>query len=145
MRASFWKTVGDSIVSTTVILVGFSCVIAFGIVYNSARIALSERGNELAALRVLGFTRGEIGRILLGEQGLLTMLAIPAGFALGFALSFWVSKTHSPDLLRLPFAVSMRTYIFAAISVLAAAVTSGLVVARRLQRMDLTAVLKSRE
>jgi putative ABC transport system permease protein len=145
VRASFWKTVGESIVSTTVILVGFSCVIAFGIVYNGLRIALSERGNELAALRVLGFTRGEIGRILLGEQGLLTLLAVPAGFGLGFALSFWVAKTHSPDLLRLPFSVSTRTYIFAAAAVLAAAAASGLVVARRLQRMDLTAVLKSRE
>ena len=85
MRASFWKTVGESIVSTTAVLVGFACVIAFGIVYNGARIALSERGNELAALRVLGFTRREIGRILLGEQAILTLLAIPVGFVLGFA------------------------------------------------------------
>jgi putative ABC transport system permease protein len=145
MRASFWKTVGESIVSTTAVLVGLACVIAFGIVYNGARIALSERGNELAALRVLGFTRREIGRILLGEQGILTLLAIPGGFALGFALSLWVSKTHSPDLLRLPFVVNARTYIFAAVAVSTAAVASGLIVARRLQRMDLTAVLKSRE
>ena len=145
MRASFWKTVGESIVSTTAVLVGFAGVIAFGIVYNGARIALSERGNELAALRVLGFTRGEIGRILLGEQGILTALSIPAGFALGFALSLWISKTHSPDLLRLPFVVNARTYIFAAVAVSTAAIASGLVVARRLQRMDLTAVLKSRE
>ena len=145
MRASFWKTVGESIVSTTAVLVGLACVIAFGIVYNGARIALSERGNELAALRVLGFTRREIGRILLGEQGILTLLAIPGGFAFGFALSLWVSKTHSPDLLRLPFVVNARTYIFAAVAVSTAAVASGLIVARRLQRMDLTAVLKSRE
>ena len=145
MRASFWKTVGESIVSTTAVLVGLACVIAFGIVYNGARIALSERGNELAALRVLGFTRREIGRILLGEQGILTLLAIPVGFALGFALSLWVSKTHSPDLLRLPFVVNARTYIFAAVAVSTAAVASGLIVARRLHRMDLTAVLKSRE
>jgi putative ABC transport system permease protein len=145
MRASFWKTVGESIVSTTAVLVGFACVIAFGIVYNGARIALSERGNELAALRVLGFTRREIGRILLGEQGILTVLAIPGGFVLGFGLSLWISKTHSPDLLRLPFVVNAKTYFFAAVAVSAAAVASGLVVARRLQRMDLTAVLKSRE
>jgi putative ABC transport system permease protein len=145
IRASFWKTVGESIVSTTAILVGFACVIAFGIVYNGARIALSERGNELAALRVLGFTRREIGRILLGEQGILTLLAIPAGFALGFVLSLWVAKTHSPDLLRLPFVVNARTYFFAAATVSIAAVASGLVVVRRLQGMDLTAILKSRE
>jgi putative ABC transport system permease protein len=145
MRASFWNSVGDSIVSTTVVLVSFAAVIAFGIVYNGARIALSERGNELAALRVLGFTRREIGAILLGEQGLLTLVAIPLGFALGYGLSWWVSTTHSPDLLRMPFVVSARTYIFSAFAVCGAAVASGLIVARRLQRMDLTAVLKSRE
>jgi putative ABC transport system permease protein len=145
MRASFWKMVGESITSTTVILVGFASVIAFGIVYNGSRIALSERGNELAALNVLGFTRVEIGRILLGEQAIITLLAIPGGFALGFALSFWTAQTHSPDLLRLPFVVNPRTYIFAAAAVFAATVGSGLFVARRLQRLDLTAVLKSRE
>jgi putative ABC transport system permease protein len=145
MRASFWKLIGESIVSTTAVLVGFACVIAFGIVYNGARIALSERGNELAALRVLGFTRREIARILLGEQAILTVLAIPAGFALGFVLSLWISKTHSPDVLRLPFVVNATTYIFAALAVSTAAVASSIVVARRLHRMDLTAVLKSRE
>jgi putative ABC transport system permease protein len=142
---NFWKAIGESILSTTMVLVVFSWVIAFGIVYNSARIALSERGNELASLRVLGFTRTEIGRILLGEQAILTLLAIPAGFAMGYGLSLWVAKTHSPDLLRLPFIVNPRTYAQAALGVGVAAAFSGLVVARRLQRMDLTAVLKSRE
>jgi putative ABC transport system permease protein len=72
-------------------------------------------------------------------------LAIPGGLGLGFGLSLWVSKTHSPDLLRLPFVVNAGTYIFAAAVVMIAAVASGLIVARRLQQMDLTAVLKSRE
>lgn len=143
--ASFWENIGDSMNSTTSVLVGFAIVIAFGIVYNSARIALSERGNELASLRVLGFTKMEIGKILLGEQALLTLISIPLGFLIGYGTSWWVAVTHSPDILRLPFVVSARTYIFAAIVVLVAALLSGLVVALRLQRLDLTAVLKSRE
>ena len=120
-------------------------VIAFGVVYNGARIALSERGNELACLRVLGYTRAEIGRILLGEQGLLTLASIPAGFALGFGLSLLLSRFFSRDLFRLPLVVNAGTYAFAAIVVLAAAIFSGLVVAQRLRHMDLTEVLKSRE
>ncbi len=145
MLASFWKTFGDSIWVSTAFLVGFATVIAFGVVYNGARIALSERGNELASLRVLGYTRGEIGRILLGEQGLLTVAAIPAGFALGFGLSLMLSRFFSRELFRLPLVVNAGTYAFAAIVVLAAAIFSGLVVAQRLRHMDLTAVLKSRE
>jgi putative ABC transport system permease protein len=145
MLASFWKTFGESIWVSTAFLVGFSTVIAFGIVYNGARIALSERGTELASLRVLGFTRAEIGRILLGEQGLLTLLSIPAGFVLGYALSSLLSHFFSRDLFRLPLVVNARTYAFAALVVAGAALFSGLVVAERLRHMDLTEVLKSRE
>jgi len=145
MLASFWKTFGESIWVSTAFLVGFASVIAFGIVYNGARIALSERGNELACLRVLGYTRGEIGRILLGEQGLLTLAAVPAGFALGYGLSFLLSRFFSRELFRLPLVVNAGTYAFAAMVVLAASIFSGLVVAQRLRHMDLTEVLKSRE
>jgi putative ABC transport system permease protein len=143
--ASFWKTFGESIWVSTAFLVGFASVIAFGIVYNGARIALSERGHELACLRVLGYTRGEIGRILLGEQGLLTLASIPAGFALGFGLSALLSRFFSRELFRLPLVVNAETYAFAAIVVSVAAIFSGLVVNQRLRHMDLTEVLKSRE
>jgi putative ABC transport system permease protein len=145
MLASFWKTFGESIWISTAFLVGFASVIAFGIVYNGARIALSERGHELACLRVLGYTRAEIGRILLGEQGVLTLVSIPAGFGFGFALSVLLSGFFSRELFRLPLVVNAGTYAFAAIIVTTAAVFSGLIVAQRLRHMDLTAVLKSRE
>ncbi len=145
MLASFWKTFGESIWVSTAFLVGFATVIAFGIVYNGARIALSERGHELASLRVLGYTRAEIGRILLGEQALLTLASIPAGFAIGFGLSWLLSRFFSRDLFRLPLVVNAGTYVFAAMITFAAAIFSGLVVAQRLRRMDLTEVLKSRE
>jgi putative ABC transport system permease protein len=145
MLASFWKTFGESIWISTAFLIGFASVIAFGIVYNGARIALSERGNELACLRVLGYTRTEIGRILLGEQGLLTLTALPAGFALGFGLSMLLSRFFSRELFRLPLVVNAGTYAFAASVIVVAAFLSGAVVAQRLRHMDLTEVLKSRE
>lgn len=145
MLASFWDTFGKTINNSTAILVGFACAIAFGIVYNGARIALSERGNELASLRVLGYTRGEIGGILLGEQALLTLAAIPAGLALGYGFSLLVSRAMSREVFRLPFVVDRGTYVFACLVVATAAILSSLAVARRLHHMDLTAVLKSRE
>ena len=111
-RASFWKNVGESLSSTTLIIVGFACVIAFGIVYNGTRIALSERGHELAALRVLGFTRAEIRGVLLGEQAILTLLAIPIGLGLGFSLSFWCRGHILQDILRLPFVVKHQDMCF---------------------------------
>jgi putative ABC transport system permease protein len=143
--ASFWKTFGESIWISTAFLVGFASVIAFGIVYNGSRIALSERGNELACLRVLGFSRGEVSQILLGEQWLLMLLAIPIGFAFGFGLSALLARFFSRELFRLPLVVNAGTYAFSAIVIAVAAVLSGAVVARRLSHMDITQVLKSRE
>jgi len=69
------------IMSTVLTL--FACVIAVGVVYNNARIALAERAWELASLRVLGFTRGEVSALLLGELALGILLALPLGMLLG--------------------------------------------------------------
>ena len=143
--ASFWKSYGDTLWISTTMLVAFASVIAFGIVYNGLRIALSERGHELASLRVLGYTRVEIGRILLGEQGLLLVLAIPFGLALGYGLSFLTSHALARDLIRLPLVIGPISYTYATGIVLAAGLLSGLVVIRRLALLDLTDVLKSRE
>ena len=142
---SFREILDRSIVVSTLINILFACVIAFGVVYNSARIALSERGNELASLRVLGFTRREVAVILLGEQGVLTVLAIPLGFAMGVAICWILVIRLSTELYRIPFVLNGRTFGFAALVVAIAALVSGFLVARRINRLDLVAVLKTRE
>jgi putative ABC transport system permease protein len=142
---SFREILDRSIVISTLINILFACVIAFGVVYNSARIALSERGNELASLRVLGFTRREVAVILLGEQSVLTVLAIPLGFAMGAAICWLLVLRLSTELYRIPFVLTTRTFGFAACVVAIAALASGFLVARRINRLDLVAVLKTRE
>ena len=122
-----------------------SGAIVFGIVYNSARIALAERSRELASLRVLGFTRGEASYILLGELALLTLLAIPPGFWLGRRLCAWMIANLPHELFRIPLVVLPDTYALAATVVLVAAAISGLIVRRRVDHLDLVAVLKTRE
>jgi putative ABC transport system permease protein len=142
---SFDETLARSLGVFTTVLVTFASVIASAVVYNAARIALSERGRELASLRVLGFTRGEVARLLLGEQALLLALALPLGFAIGYRLCALLSSIYQWELFRLPLVLSQRTYAFALAVVLAAAVVAALSVLRRLHRMDLVAVLKTRE
>ena len=142
---SFREILDRSIVVTTLINILFACIIAFGVVYNSARIALSERANELASLRVLGFTHREVTVILLGEQGVLTVLAIPLGFAMGVAICWLLVIRLSTELYRIPFVLSARTFGFAALVVAVTALASGFLVARRIHRLDLVAVLKTRE
>lgn len=143
--ARFEETIAGSLSVFTTVLVVFACIIAFGVVYNAARIALSERSRELATLRVIGFTQAEISVVLLGEQAVLTLMAIPLGFAIGFGLCAWMSMMYNSELYRLPLVVSRATYGFALIVVAIAAVVSGWIVRRQLVQLDLIAVLKTRE
>lgn len=122
-----------------------ACSIAFGVVYNSARISLSERSRELSSLRVLGYTRGEIGYILLGELGLITLVAIPFGFFIGYWICAYIAQALDNDLFRVPMIIELNTYAQAAAVVLASAVISGFIVRRKLDHLDLVEVLKTRE
>jgi putative ABC transport system permease protein len=142
---SFNDTVAENLLQMRIFNILFACVIAFGVVYNSARISLSERSRELATLRVIGFRRAEISMILLGELAVLVLAAIPAGFALGYALAAWVTLAFDTEVYRIPLVIERHTYGFAAAVTLLAALLSGLAVRRKLDHLDLVAVLKARE
>ncbi|MBX7168631.1 MAG: ABC transporter permease [Pirellulales bacterium] len=142
---SFRNTVAENLLRMRLFNIGFASIIAFGVVYNSARIALSERGRELASLRVLGFTRGEISYILLGELAVLTLAALPVGLTIGYILCWFATTSTNSEFISLPVVVQRGTYAFAVLVVLIAALFSGLVVRRRLDHLDLIAVLKTRE
>lgn len=141
----FNATLTENIAGITTLLVGFASVITFGVVYNAIRIALSERGREMATLRIIGFTRGEIAFILLGEQAVLLGLAIPVGFGLGLGLSVMMTQFYDWELFRLPLVIMPKTYAFAFIVITIAALVSGSLVRYQLNRLNLIAVLKTRE
>ena len=142
---SFRKIMAQNFEIITTFNVAFAVIIAFGVVYNAARISLSERSRELASLRVLGFTIAEISLILLGELALLTFLALPLGMLIGWGLSRLVLVLFHNEVYRFPLAISARNMATSALIVVAAAFLSGLVVRRKLDRLDLVAVLKVRE
>jgi putative ABC transport system permease protein len=123
----------------------FAWIIAFGLVYNGARIALSERGYELATLRVLGFTQRETASLLLGEQGAITGAGLPLGLALGIALTLYFIWMLSTQMWRMPYVVTGANLVASMAAVAAAAAASGAAVAWRLRHLDLVAALKSRE
>jgi putative ABC transport system permease protein len=143
--AAFREILARSLQVGTNILIVFACVIAVGTIYNTSRIALSERSNELASLRVLGFTQAEIRTILLGEQAFLSLTGVPLGCLLGYTMCALISHWLETDLYRLPLVVSKATYARSILIVLLAAGLSAILVSRRLRRLDLLAVLKARE
>ena len=131
------------IMSTVLTL--FAAVIAVGVVYNNARIALSERTWELASLRVLGFTRTEVSGLLLGEMAIGIAVALPLGMGLGFGLVHLIGELLRSDQFFFPVIIRPRTYAWAGLCVLAAGVASALVVRRRIDKLDMVAALKTRE
>lgn len=145
MYASFESQLADSLYIAVFFIVGFASVISVAVIYNGTRIALSERGRELASLRVLGFSRQEVATLLFGEQAVITVCAIPLGWGIGYVLASGVVTAMASETYRIPLVVSPMTYAWSALITLGAAVASGMLVRRRLNRMDLIAVLKTRE
>jgi putative ABC transport system permease protein len=142
---SFRETIEQNMMLLVFFNVGFAGIIAYGVVYNAARIVLSERSRDLASLRVLGFSRREVSGMLLGELAVVVALAIPLGLALGDGLGAAIIKMTESELYRFPLIVTPRTRLFAVAVVVLSAVVSGLIVRRRVDRLDLVAVLKTRE
>jgi putative ABC transport system permease protein len=142
---AFYDTLAEHILVYIGMFTGFACALGFGVAYNSTRIALSERGRELATLRVLGFTRGEISYILLGEVAFLILAALPLGCIAGRVLTFVIARAFDTELFRMPLVVEASTYGLGVGFAIFATAASAVLVGRRVRRLDLIRVLKTRE
>lgn len=145
MIESFRSTMAEGILTFTLVITLMAASIAVGVVYNAARITLAERGRELASLRVLGYTQAEARVLLFGELGSLTLLALLPGFALGYGLSAVLVAGFRSELYRIPLAIDPAGYGLAGLIAVAATALSAALVRRRLDGLDLIAVLKTRE
>ncbi len=143
--AAFRNTTGESIGIIQKLYLTLAVIVAFGVVYNSARIALSERSRDLATLRVVGFTQREVGSVLLGELSLLILLALPVGLLFGRSLAAFIISAISTETIRMPLVISTFTMANAVMVVLLASLASFLVVGRMLKKLDLVGVLKARD
>lgn len=145
VRENFDRMLAETFNVTLFTILVFATAMSVGVVYNTARIALAEQSRELASLRVLGFTRAEVARMLFGEQVALGFLAIPAGFAIGVAFCWTLVTGLNSELFRLPLVIQPRTFLTAALLLVASGFGSAILVRRKLDQLDLVAVLKTRE
>lgn len=145
LRRSFRDTTAQSMGLIQTIYLAFAIIVAFGVIYNNARISLAERARELATLRVIGLTRREVGRVLVVELALLAVAAVPPGLVLGTGLAAGIIHAVNTETVRLPTVFTAHTYTFAVGVVAVAATVSALVVLRKLRQIDLLAALKAPE
>ncbi|HEX6307110.1 MAG TPA: ABC transporter permease, partial [Longimicrobiales bacterium] len=143
LRQTFDEQMDENLMISVTFLVVLAGILAVGVIYNGARIALSERGRELASLRVLGFTRREVAVLLLGEQGVIALLSIPLGWAIGLGFGALVLGLFDMERYRIPMVITEWTYIYSALIAIASAAFAGIAVRRRLDRLDLIEVLKT--
>lgn len=141
----FDEAIGETMLVMVLFFLALAGTMTFGMVYNNLRIALSERGRELATLRVLGFRSGEVSYMLFGEAAMLLVIGIPLGCLFGWALSALMAASFETELFRLPVVIEPSTYAMASLITLVAVLPSVLLLQRRLSRLDLIAVLKTRE
>jgi putative ABC transport system permease protein len=135
----------ESMLMVIGIMMTLSGVVAFAVVYNNARIAFAERARELATFRILGFTRNEVARLLVGETGILTLMALPLGWILGVGFCLLINQAFSTDLFRIPFILTPQSLAFSALGVLLATGISMMLIVRRLGRLDMVSALKDIE
>jgi putative ABC transport system permease protein len=145
VQRTFKKTTGEMIGKIQWLYFVFATIVAFGVVYNSARISLSERSRDLATLRVVGFTRREVAGVMISELVLLTVVAIPFGLLIGNRLATAIVTAVSTETVRLPVVLTSRSYGTAVLIVLIASAISFATVSRRIHHLDLLGVLKARE
>jgi putative ABC transport system permease protein len=145
LRENFRQTTAASIRLFQSIYMAFAMVVAFGVVYNNARISLAERARELATLRVVGFTQGEVGGVLITELVLLATVAVPLGLLLGTGFASAILRAVNTETVRLPLVLTLSNYAFAVLVVVAASALSALAVLRKLKHLDLVGALKAPE
>ncbi len=142
---TFHDTMGDTILVYVFFYVVFSCMLMFGVIYNNMRIALSERGRELATLRVLGFRVGEISYMLIGEAAILLLIGLPLGCGAGWALSSLMLNAFESELFRVPLVIEPSTFGIAIVIAVITSIFTAILIRQRLGNLDLIAVLKTRE
>jgi putative ABC transport system permease protein len=145
LESQFQRQSGSMMAIFTFIITAFASVIAVGVIYNNARVALSSRSRDLATLRVLGYTRAEVAGLLYAELAIQVALAIPVGLLLGNWMAHGLLSATDPETYRFPVVISPKSYAFATAVTIASAVFSVLLVRRRIDRLDLMGVLKTRE
>lgn len=145
LKRTFNDIMAENLYKTMTTNIIFASFICFGVIYNTARIALSERWRELASLRVLGLTDKEVAYLLFGELSLLTLIAIPVGIFIGRMLSFGMTESMDTELFRIPFYIENSTYGYGTIILVSSTLISFVLVWRQLNRIDLVSAQKGVE
>ena len=126
-----------------VVLIVSAAALAFIVLYNLTNINVEERLREIAALKVLGFTKREVYAYIFREIMLLALMGDVAGMLLGIWLERFVITTAEVDYVMFGRSIHALSFVYAFALTLVFSALVMLVMRRKLDRVDMVESLKS--
>ncbi len=74
------------------VIMALSAALAFVVLYNLTHINIAERVREIATLKVLGFTRGEVNAYIFREIVVMSLIGALVGCVGGVPLTFYIAR-----------------------------------------------------
>ncbi len=123
----------------------FAIILAVIVLVNLAILNFKERIRETATLRVLGFNLIEIGKSLIYEIMILTLIGSIVGLFLGYPLEFIVLYTNRTELVSYSYTIYGISYFYAIIISLLTAFVVNIYITRKIKKVPMAESLKSIE
>lgn len=142
---TFTETSAKFILTFSIILFSFALIISVGVIYNNARVLLSERSIDYGSLRVLGFYANEVFRLIFGDLILLIVLSLPLGAGLGAYLGYLSIRMIHNEAIQIPFIIYPTTFVYGVLAIVLSAVLSLYWMSHKVKEIDLVKILKVRE
>ncbi|MBR0598298.1 ABC transporter permease [Sinanaerobacter chloroacetimidivorans] len=143
------RAVYDEYMTLMVVYVGFmvvfSGILGFCIVYNATIVSLGEREMEFSSLRVLGFSKSEIFRMILKENNMIMIVGILLGIPIGNLMLKYSSAAFTTNLYSIDMSPTLSAGIFACIFTIGFILLAQLATYRKINRLDFLQALKNRE
>ncbi|MDQ2086240.1 FtsX-like permease family protein [Herbivorax sp. ANBcel31] len=117
----------------------------FAIIYNSGLISFSERERELASLRVMGMSNGEVMEVLSFEQIFLGIVGIVVGIPLTYFYNYLLVESFETDFYNFPMVVKPEVFLYALLGTVLATFFAYLSIRKRVKNLSMVEVLKERE
>jgi putative ABC transport system permease protein len=135
----------DQTFAVTYVLRTIAIIVAITGIFLSLTILIAERSRELAIVRAIGGSRGQIRRLLLWETALLGVLAAVIGVASGLCLSLVLTGVINRAFFgwTIQLAFPWRSLALTPFWIFAAALMAGIVPAWRAGRLSLAESLRN--
>lgn len=143
IRAMYDKSLALIIVSIGIMLV-FSGVLGFSIVYNVTSVNIGEREAEFSTLRVLGFSNKEIFRLILKENNIIMVIGILLGIPVGTAMLGYATYAFSTENYSLKMEPTSASLFYAGMTTILFILLAQVATYRRIKKLDFLQALKTR-